>query len=481
MKLFTQIMAEAKKEYTIIGPEDLKRFFDVVRKSRNVSKEYLTILQDCIELGLVNGQDIDEKVINGSSNDLKWMAMNHGGSLSMYVEINKLAKKIKSELRGLPWFMNKNDFNDVLNGTKDIDDIVLDLETDKGREAVAKQYAPLVAAIAAKYRGSGLDYDALVSAGMMGLTKAMNDYHKPDEIVDVEQGLDNEGKKQVKKNKGQSFKQYAGWRIRFQILNDLNDLSRTVKIGQYQYEKNKSEGDTKGNFNVVSIDTSIDDEGNTMVDRMEELATDNQAFKDRETDKKWAQVYKLIDDRFSARTAGIFYKNFGLHGYKKMKQVEIAKELHITGAAVNMSVKDVLKYLKSNKKTMMLLQDLLSMYTESLIATNTASTIADAMIQDDIFIMLEEITKWTCPMVFNNTVGRALDTLNEESRGHIIDCLENDINFIDEHYDDYRKDIVFFLETIYPTECIRRKSDVEVISLLNELNENHHLHNMVED
>lgn len=480
MKLFTQIVAESHKEYNWISLDDLKKFFDLVKKSKAVSKEYLTILQNCIQLGLVIGEDIDEKVINGSTNDIKWMAINYGGSLDMYMEINKLAKKCKPELRGLPWFMTEGEYNDVMNGVKLIDDIVLDLETEKGRDRCARQYASLMTGIASKYRGKGLDWNGLMSAAQLGFTKAMNDYHKPDEFVDIEPGLDNNQKKEVKEKKRQSFYQYAGWRIRYQILNDLNDLSRTVKIGQYQYEKNKADGNNKANFNMVSVDASIDDEGSTLVDRMVAFSNGNDAFKDSSTNKKWDQVYKLIDDRFSVRTASMFYKTFGLHGYKQMKQVDIAKESGITGAAVNMACKDVIKFLKSNKKTIELLQDLLAVYSESLLVNTTPETIMDAMIQDDLFIMLQECTQWTCQRVFNNTIGHALDTLTPEAREHIIECLENDINYIDEKYDAYRKDIMFFLEAVYPTECIRRKSDVEVISMLNELNENHHYHNLSE-
>ena len=480
MKLFTQMMAEAQKEWLQVDPDDLQRFIDIVKKSRNVSKEYLTVLQDAAILGLT-GEELDEKVLNGSTQDIRKLAGQKGGNLEMYMEINKLGKKIKPELRGLPWFMDEATFDAILNGNKVIDDIVLDLETEKGREACARQYAPLVTAIAYKYRGAGLDNEALISSGYLGLTHAMNDYHRPDEYVDVEPGLDNEGKKLVKKNKGLSFKQYAGWRIRFQILNDLNKLSRTVKIGQYQYEKNKAEGNSKANFNSVSIDQSMDDEGQTMMDRMPELAEDPTVYKDKDTERKWEQVYRMIDDKFSTRTASMFYMTFGLHGYRKMKQVDIAKEYNITGAAVNMACKHVLTFLKSNRKTMALLQDLLATYTESLIVANTPETIVDAMIADDLYIMLVESTQWTSARVFNNTVGRALDTLNEQAREHIIDCLEADINYIDENYDRYRKDIMFFLEAVYPTECIRRKSDVEVISMLNELNENHHLHNLGEE
>ena len=311
----------------------------------------------------------------------------------------------------------------------------------------------------------------------MGLTKAMNDYHRPDEYVDVEDGLDNDAKKEVKKQKGQTFKQYAGWRIRYQILNDLNDLARTVKISQYEYEKNKAAGNTKGNFNVVSVDQSIDDEGQTMVDRMAAFSNGNDAFRTSANDQ-WEKVYKLIDDRFSTRTASIFYKYFGLHGYKQMKGVEIAKEMGITGAAVSMSVKDVMKFLKSNKRTMAILQDLLATYTESLIVSNTSQTIMDAMIQDDVFIMLQECTQWMDRKVFNNRMGTALESFVDTDRDFLMECLDNGMEFIDENYDAHRMGIVNFLESVYPTECIRRKSDVDIIGLMVELSENHKYHNL---
>ena len=481
MKLFTEIANESRDEFLNLSLEDFDKFMDVVKKCKGLSKEYVTIVQDCYAIALLNGKLFDEKLVNGSSRDAAWMAVNYGGPESTYIEINRLVKKLsKTELHGLPYYMSENDLHAVLVGDKTLEDITLDLETERGRDRVARQNAGLVTAIASKYKGAGLDWNALISAGYLGLTKAMNDYHKSDEYVDVEQGLDNDAKKEVKKHKAMSFKQYASWRIRFQILNDLSDLSRTVKIGQYQYEKNKANGDSKANFNIVSVDQTLDDEGSTLVDRMAAFSNDNDAFRDTATNKKWEQVYKMIDDRFSVRTASMFYKCFGLHGYKKMKQVDIAKEYNITGAAVNMSCKDVIKFLKSNKKTMELLQDLMAVYSESLIANNTPETIMDAMISDDLFIMLQESTRWLDCNEFNGAVARALETIDEGAQEHIMACLENDLNFIDEHYDEYRRDIMAFLESVYPTECIRRKSDVEVISLINELNENHHTHNLSE-
>lgn len=476
MKLFTEILAEAKKEYDIVTPQMVKDFYAKVKSSKSISREYLQILVDTIELGLCDGKVLDEKVINGSGSDLKWMQTNYGGTLAMYEEIKKLAGKCKPELKGLPQFMSSSDYNDVISGKKDIGDITLDLETERGRERCARQYASLVTAIASKYKGSGLDWNGLISAGYLGLTKAMNDYHRPDEVVDVENGLDNDARKEVKKQKNLTFKQYAGWRIRFQILNDINELSRTVRISQYEYEKNKEAGNTKGNFNTISVDATLDDEGQTLVDRLKAFSTDNDAFK-MDTKSQWEKLYKLIDDKFSTRTASVFYKYFGLRGYKQMSGVEIGKDLGITGGAVSMKIKSIISFLKSDKRTANILNDLLSLYTESLIIANTPQTIMDAMVSDNVFIMLQECTRWNDKKVFNNTMGDAIYTLNEEGHNFIINCLENDINYIDEHYDNNRGFIVNFLESVYPTECIRRKSDIDLINMMNELSENFKIHN----
>ena len=75
-------------------------------------------------------------------------------------------------------------------------------------------------------------------------------------------------------------------------------------------------------------------------------------------------------------------------------------------------------------------------------------------------------------------MGEALQPLNESSRKFIICCLENDINYIDEHYDGNRQSIVNFLESVYPTECIRRRSDIDLIGMMTELSENFKTHNI---
>lgn len=477
MKIFTEIL-ESKRKWNEITIDDLRNFVSKIKNEKSVSREYMRILQLCIQNNILSGEDLDEKIFNGNSGDLKKLERAKGYNLADMVEIQKLAKTCKAELKGLPQIMSSEDYNDVISGKRELADITLDLETERGRNRCAEQYSPLVLAIARKYEHSGMDYDMLVSSGYEGLLKAMSDYHRPDEYVDVEDGLDNDQKKEVKKAKGLTFKQYAGWRIKFQILNDLNNLSRTVKISQYQYEKNKAAGNTKGNFNTVSIDLTVDDEGSTLLDRMIELSSNSNAFSDRSANKQWEKVYKTIDDNFSAKHASIFYRYFGLNNYKQMKGTEIAKELGVTGALVSGVVKNIMNFLKNDKKVRDILRDLLDLYTESLMINTNPQQLSETMLQDDIFIMLCESTRWSNPKVFNNSIGEALEYLKDNEREEIIKCLEQGIDYIDNIFDDKRNTIVCFLESLYPTQCIYRKSNIELIEMMNELSENHHEHNM---
>ena len=140
-----------------------------------------------------------------------------------------------------------------------------------------------------------------------------------------------------------------------------------------------------------------------------------------------------------------------------------------------------MNFLKNDKESREILVDLLSLYTESLIGMYPVDTIMDAMISDDILIMLKESTQWCDKRVFNNAMGCALENLETPAREFIINCLEQGMDYIDEHYDGNRLNIVNFLESVYPTECIRRKSDVDLITMMTELSENFKTHNTILD
>ena len=101
MKLFTEIIAESRREWNNLTIDQLKDFEKVVRGSKSITKEYLQILVDTIQLGITNGEVLDE-IINGTPSKVKAIAAQYGGTQAMYEEIKKLAGKCKPELKSLP-------------------------------------------------------------------------------------------------------------------------------------------------------------------------------------------------------------------------------------------------------------------------------------------------------------------------------------------------------------------------------------------
>ena len=113
MKLFTEIITESRREWNKLTMDQIKEFEKIVRGSKSISKEYRQILTDTIQLGITDGEVLDE-IINGSSSRLKSIIAQYGGSPAVYDEIRRLAGKCKPELKGLPQLMTAEDFNNVI-------------------------------------------------------------------------------------------------------------------------------------------------------------------------------------------------------------------------------------------------------------------------------------------------------------------------------------------------------------------------------
>ena len=368
------------------------------------------------------------------------------------------------------------EFEGLMNGDRTLEDITIDLNSESGKAKVAKQYMSLVMGIANKYRNSGLEWNGLVSAGMLGLTNAMRDYRQPDYYANLE-GNETEAKKYKKL----SFKQYAGWRIKQQILNDIQEYSRTVRITQHQYKKNVAAGNTLGNFNTVSVDgLSKDDEDRGLaIDRMIGLSgTSNND--DYELSDTMRQLKSIIEKKFSQRDCVVFYKVFGLFGYDDMKQKDIAKELGVTPANVNIITKKIISYIQSERNAKELLQELYNHRFESLMLKNydkSREDIMDALINDDIHVLLENILRLEDKTEFNNKVGGVLENYNEQIRDFLIECMEKDFDFIDENYKTSKHIYMDFLENIYPTERLKNSTDIDILNRMALISDKFKEHN----
>lgn len=208
----------------------------------------------------------------------------------LYGWIGNLKKQ--GRLLEVPVFQTREQFDGILKKEFALDEIVLDLETEKGRNAVAKKYEPLVHKIANQFHGkSALDDEELFSNGLLGLTMAMNDYGKPSktaqeqlekDIAAARKAAEEEGSEmtpdeaeeklrkdfeEANNKKGSSFKSYASWRIRQAIQGAIANESHTVRIPVSQQAKIKKEfGQIAKSYDVSGDDPlkgHKDDDGNT--------------------------------------------------------------------------------------------------------------------------------------------------------------------------------------------------------------------------
>lgn len=445
-------------------------------KKVKLPKEIKLIINFLLDNNILDRESV-EIIVSGNKSQLSELSQRIGVDMNDILSAQKLIKTNIANVRLIPMLQQPEEFEGLMNGDRTLEDITIDLNSESGKAKVAKQYMSLVMGIANKYRNSGLEWNGLVSAGMLGLTNAMRDYRQPDYYANLEQGNEAEAKKYKKL----SFKQYAGWRIKQQILNDIQEYSRTVRITQHQYKKNAAAGNTMGNFNTVSVDgLSKDDEDRGLaIDRMIGLSgTSNND--DYELSDTMRQLKAIIEKKFSQRDCVVFYKVFGLFGYDDMKQKDIAKELGVTPANVNIITKKIIAYIQQERNAKELLQELYNHRFESLMLKNydkSREDIMDALINDDIHVLLENILRLEDKPEFNNKVGGVLENYNEQIRDFLIECMEKDFDFIDENYKTSKHIYMDFLENIYPTERLKNSTDIDILNRMALISDKFKEHN----
>ena len=227
-------------------------------------------------------------------------------------------------------------------------------------------------------------------------------------------------------------------------------------------------------LSAVSIDSMMgDDDNDFKQDRLGFLGEEPNYTLTHSEERNWNELYKLIEATFKQRDVDVFYRYFGLKGHNKEKAKDIAKSLGISPQLVTNIVKDViLKKLKNSSKAMEILSELQSSYNESLMFDIMAldkEMMVEAILSDDTFILLEELTKWSNKDVYINTVNNALSSLSKDERKSIEKILKDDFDYLDTVFKSSKKVIIKFLNAVYPTESFSRKSDVSLLESMTEL------------
>lgn len=452
MDNFSNFVLESRKNYdsgSLLSSE-VNQYLNKVNKviPENVKRViYLTQKYNLLDSASI------EEIKNSNKSGLKGLAKKYNIPESSIEDLWNMLKELKNKIKLLPQYQSEQERQAIELGKLSMDDLTIDLDSQAGRSAATKMYMPMVYKIVNAYVGkSRLDKQELISAALRGFTDAMNDWRKDEES-----------------GKRTSFKTYAGFRVKQQILNDINEYGHTLSGTNWYASKVYG----AGLLDATSIDGmwTLDDERDA--DRLAALGVDDPDLT-RDEEKSWKSLYKLIEDNFKQRDVNIFYRYFGLNGYKREKSKDIAKSMGMSeGNIRNSVINKMIKFLKNDRKAFEILQDIQDMYTEALMIEMlgyTKDEIFETLINDDMYILLEELTKWNYKTVFNQAMRDTFSMIpDQKDKKILIDILKGDFEYLDNNFKKNKNLIILFLSNLYPTENMKKKTDVDLLNYMSDL------------
>ena len=449
MHNFTQYITETRKkiESQVLSGPEISSYIKAV--ARTVSRDIQELLFLTQKYSLLSTDQIEEIRTCGKSS-LGRLSQEMGIPMNDLESMWEVLSKMKdNELRALPQYQSPQEREGIFQKKLRISDLTIDLESDKGKRDVIKMYTPLLNKIVNQFvdKGIKLNRAELMSAAMVGFNDAINDWN-PNNETSV------------------SFKTYASYRIRQQILNDINQYGHSLSGTSWYSAELAKKGKVK--LDAYSLDGFMNDDGDWTNDHLAALGTED---KDKDDSEHWKKVFKAIEDKFKVRDVDIFYRYFGLNGRKKEKSKDIAKSYGMSeGNIRNSVINKILAFLRTDKELLSVLMDLQNIYNEGLMVElihMDREQILETLLNDDTFILLEEINRWSTASQFNSAVSLSLTDMKD--RDVIINILKGGFEDIDSQYKKNKKIIVAFLSNMYPTESFVRKSDVAIIDRMNEL------------
>ena len=445
MNNFTDIVVEVRKNFdseSLLGAE-------VTSFLNKVNKVIPSIVKDAIHLtqkyNLLDRQSIDE-IKNASKSSLKTLAKKYNMTPEEMEDMWKMLKELKNNIKLLPQYMSAQEREMLELGKLSMSDLTIDLTSTQGRNAAAKVYVPMVYKIVNQYVGkSNLSKTELISAAMLGLTNAMNDWDQ---------------------STGVPFKTYAGTRIRQQILNDINAHGHSLSgFNDYAFKQGYS-------ADAISLDNLMNGDDEMQQDHLAALGFSDDEYSELD-EKKMKPLFDLLEKNFSTRDIDIFYRYFTLKGNKKEKSKDIAKSYGMSeGNIRNGVINKIIKFLRTDKRAMNILRSLQESYNISMMVGLIGmdrNTILETLISDDIFILLEELNQWGDKVLFQSTIEQALVRLPKEGSKYILEVLKNGFEYLDSTFKKNKKFIISFLNDVYPTEPMAKKTDVSLLEYMMDI------------
>lgn len=447
MNNFTTAVNEVRKKY---DSESLLQS-EITVYINKVNKYIPVIVKDAIQLtkkyNLLDRDSIEE-IKNSSKGSLKKLSTKYNIKESELEDLWKLLKDLKHNIKLLPQMMSPQEREMLELGKLSMDDLTIDLDSQNGRNAASKMYMPMIYKIVNQYIGkSNLSKSELISAALEGFTNAMNDWDK---------------------DSGTPFKTYAGTRARQQILNDINKYSHNLSgYNDYALKQGYS-------ADAFSLDNIVNGDDDMQQDRLSFLGGIDDEYKEVD-EKSIRKLYDLIEQKFSDRDIDIFYRYFALNGRKKEKSKDIAKMYGMSeGNIKNSIINKIIKFLRTDPKSTSILRSIQESYNISLMTQLVGESkeyILESLVEDDMYILLEELNPWGSKQVFKKSLDNSLSSLNKTDCDKILKLISDDFEQLDSNFKKYKKLIILFLSDMYPTEVMNTKTDVALLDYMANIQE----------
>lgn len=445
---FTAIINESKKqEYN--GKVSLKDLKEYIEKTEKILPD---IVRDALYLvekyEILTADDIN-KILNSSKSSLGSLSKKFKMTQEDMEDLWKIFKDLKSNIKLFPHFLTQYEQNCLIKGTARIEDLTIDLTTQQGQNEVVKMYMPMVNKIINQFVGrSRLSREDLMSAADEAFSNAITDWDR---------------------SKGQLFKTYLSYRVQQQIKNDINSHGHSFSgVNSYAVSKSETGG---SEFDAESLDALLVGDEEFMQDHLAALGYNDESRNEEVIMAMWEKVFELLEKKFNQRELDVFYRFFGVNGYKKMKSKDIAKMYNMSEGNVRNSILNkMILFLKNNSSTFNILSDIRDIYNESLMVELfgcSKEIMIERLVNDDIYILLEDITRWQNKEVFKRSLANSI-TVNKSL---ILSILKGGFDDIDNNLKKHKTDIVKFLSNMYPADNIAKKTDVALIEYMMELQE----------
>lgn len=447
MNNFTTAVNEVRKKY---DSESLLQS-EITVYINKVNKYIPVIVKDAIQLTKKHNlldRDSIEEIKNSSKGSLKKLSIKYNIKDSELEDLWKLLKDLKHNIKLLPQMMSPQEREMLELGKLSMDDLTIDLDSQNGRNAASKMYMPMIYKIVNQYIGkSNLSKSELISAALEGFTNAMNDWDK---------------------DSGTPFKTYAGTRARQQILNDINKHSHNLSgYNDYALKQGYS-------ADAFSLDNIVNGDDDMQQDRLSFLGGIDDEYKEVD-EKSIRKLYDLIEQKFSDRDIDIFYRYFALNGRKKEKSKDIAKMYGMSeGNIKNSIINKIIKFLRTDPKSASILRSIQESYNISLMTQLVGESkeyILESLVEDDMYILLEELNPWGSKQVFKKSLDNSLSSLNKTDCDKILKLISDDFEQLDSNFKKEKKLIILFLSNMYPTEVMNNKTDVALLDYMANIQE----------